>query len=229
MKIAIRGGHNPQSQGACGIVNEVTEDRKIYTSVVKYLKLDGNEVLDVTPFNCTSAEDLKFGVAKANTFKADLFSSIHLNAGGGKGFEVLYHPNSAKGKEYATRICNSMSKLGFTNRGPKADVRGLYELRHTDMAAIIVESFFCDSQLDTDLYKKIGANAIGKSIAEGIVGHEIKEVVPTKPIPNINYVLETQRFLNKLKITDYENKKLVEDGLSGTRTRTALNKLVLKL
>lgn len=52
----------------------------------------------------------------------------------------------------------------------------------------------------------------------------IKVVAPT---PNI--VLETQKFLNKLKITDHENKKLIEDGLTGTRTRTALNKLVLKL
>jgi len=226
MKIADRGGHNPQSQGANGIVNEIIEDRKILASTNKWLKIDNQEVTDVTPGNCVSAEDLKYGVDQAKLHKADIFASIHLNAGGGKGAEVLYSLASTQGKELATRVSNSIAKLGFVNRGAKIDSRGLYELRRTPMPAIIIECFFCDSKIDVELYNKVGADKLGKAIAEGIVGHEIKEPVIE---PKINYVLETQKFLNKLGITDYDNKKLIEDGFTGTRTRTALNKLVLKL
>ena len=114
----------------------------------------------------------------ANIHKVDLFVSIHLNAGGGKGVEVLYSPGSVKGKEYATRVSNSMCKLGFVNRGAKSDVRGLYELKYTTMPAIIVETLFCDSAIDVILYQKLGADILGKAIAEGIVGHAITVVKP---------------------------------------------------
>lgn len=176
MKIAIRGGHNEKAQGASGIVNEVTEDRKIYTAVVKYLKLDKNTVLDVTPGPCESIVDLGFGVNKANAAKVDVFASIHLNASpNAKGSEVIY--GSAKGKVFAERVNTNLAKLGFTNRGAKDDVRGLYEIKHTDMPAIIVECFFCDSPVDTIMYKNLGADKMGKAIAEGIVGHAINTPV----------------------------------------------------
>ncbi|MGV8982098.1 N-acetylmuramoyl-L-alanine amidase [Clostridium sp.] len=215
IKISDRGGHNQQAQGAIAILNEVIEDRKILASVNKYLKLDKNEVLDVTPGNCTSPIDLSYGVSKANTYKSDIFVSIHLNAGGGHGTECLY--TSLKGKGYATRISNNISKLGFTNRGAKKDVRGLYELKYTDMPATIVECFFLDSATDVALYKKLGVDAIGKAIAEGIIGHAIN-VNP--PIVTTNIVLETQKLINRLGIAI-----LVEDGLTGRLTKAAVEKL----
>ena len=230
-RIAIRGGHNPQAQGANGIVNEVIEDRKIYASVVKWLKLDKNEVIDVTPYSCISAEDLKRGVNDANIHKTDIFVSIHLNAGGGKGTEVLYHSNSTIGKTLATRVCNNMANLGFTNRGAKSDVRGLYELKNTSMPAIIVECFFLDSASDVILYQKLGVDKLGKAIAEGIVNHAINET-PIKiinAVPTVNYVLETQKLLNKLGIRDSNGNKLVEDNIKGTNTKFALNSLINKI
>ena len=36
MKIAIRGGHCPKATGAKGIIDELTEDRKVKDSVIKY-------------------------------------------------------------------------------------------------------------------------------------------------------------------------------------------------
>lgn len=107
MNIACRGGHNAQATGANGIVNEVVEDRKITASVINWLKIDKNEVIDVTPGDCVSSIDLAYGVNKANNLNADLFCSIHLNAanGQGKGTEVLYYGSSAEGKVLATRVC----------------------------------------------------------------------------------------------------------------------------
>ena len=36
MKIAIRGGHCPNVPGAKGIIDELTEDRKVKDSEIKY-------------------------------------------------------------------------------------------------------------------------------------------------------------------------------------------------
>ncbi|SUY53467.1 N-acetylmuramoyl-L-alanine amidase domain-containing protein [Clostridium perfringens] len=66
MKIAIRGGHNFLSKGACGLIDETTENRKVYKSVIKNLIENNFEVLDVTPGDCDVNTDLKFGVEKAN-------------------------------------------------------------------------------------------------------------------------------------------------------------------
>lgn len=181
MKIAIRGGHNYKVPGAHGIVDEVIEDRKIKDAVIKYLKQLGYEVLDVTPeesYIDTSTEDLIFGVSRANVWGSDYFCSVHLNAGGGQGTEVLYE--SDKGKEIAERISAKIASLGFKNRGSKPNTRGLYELRKTNAVANIIECFFSDSQVDVNLYKKVGVDAIALAIAEGITGQKI---VVTKPMP----------------------------------------------
>jgi N-acetylmuramoyl-L-alanine amidase len=185
MKIAIRGGHNEGVPGANGIVNEVTEDRKYYKSVMDYLRAAGHEVIDVTPGRTsTSAEDLNYGVSKANAENADLFLSCHINAGGGKGCEVLYI--SSKGKEYADKVVKAIADLGFTNRGSKADTRGLYELRKTNMPAIIIEPFFLDTQSDVDLYNKVGFDELGRVIAEA-VGGKAAHPIPSYPGYLIKY------------------------------------------
>ena len=175
MRIAIRAGHSLDVRGARGIIDEVDENRKITAKVVEYLKGLGHEVLDVTPTKSRlSFLDLSIPVSKANKWGADVFASIHLNAGGGHGSEVLYV--STKGSQYATKVVNKLSSLGFTNRGAKRDVRGLYEFKKVKCPNIIVEVCFVDSADDCILYKKLGVNAIAKAIAEGITGQTVSEV-----------------------------------------------------
>jgi len=235
MKIAVRGGHNPGVPGANGLLNEVTEDRKYCKSVIKYLQALGHEVLDVTPGNTfSSAQDLTYGVSKANEFKADLMVSCHVNAGGGQGCEVLFYNGSVKGKEYADKAVNAIANLGFHNRGAKADTRGLYELRHTNMPCIIIEPFFLDAQSDVDLYLHVGYDQLGKSIAESITGSKVPTEDPIKvadtpvikptPKPINNDVLKLQQVLNKLQVHDDKGNALVEDGIMGTRTGTAVKR-----
>ena len=48
MKISVRGGHCPKVAGASALIDELTEDRKVKDSVIKYLKQLNHEVLDVT-------------------------------------------------------------------------------------------------------------------------------------------------------------------------------------
>ena len=176
MKICVRGGHTELCTGASALINELTEDRKVKDSVCKYLKQLGHTVLDVTPpvnYTSSSSADLAYGVNKANNWGADLFISIHFNKcydsyNGALGTETCVYSEN----EYGKRIVNALSSLGFKNRGQKVRT-GLYELSHTNMTSVIVETCFVEATEDVALYKKLGPDAIGKTIAEAITNQKI--------------------------------------------------------
>lgn len=200
MKIAHRGGHNHQATGAVGIINEVIEDRKVNEALGKYLSQLGIEHLDVTPGNCDSNSDLAYGVNKANNWGADLFVSIHFNKAynsynGAIGSEVCVYSNLPE----AQRVVNKLSSLGFVNRGQKVRT-GLYELKNTSMKAMIVEVCFCEATEDVALYKKLGADAIGKAIAEALTGKTVN--IPTATISKAE-VTGTKVIGNKITFKGY--------------------------
>jgi len=236
MKISNRGGHNRQVPGAAKYVDEITEDRKINAATIKYQKLNGDTSIDVTPGNCSSPIDLAYGVDKSNNAKVDLFVSNHINAGGGHGVEVIYFPGSTEGKLYAERVCAAIVKLGFNDRGAKADTRGLYELRNAKMPCIIVEPFFVDSVSDVALYHKVGADAIGKAIAEGIVGHSIGAKATTTKVATETFTVRLNdgktivaNFDDLYKAKDYANLHMgykVYDSKDGYRYMLAATKSV---
>ena len=222
MKIAVRGGHCPRVPGASKFLDEVTEDRKVKDSVIKYLKQLGNEVFDVTPPDTISlsSTDLAFGVNKANSFGVDLFVSIHFNKAydvynGFLGSEVcVYSPFDT-----AQRVVNGLASLGFKNRGQKVRT-GLYELKHTNMKAIIIEVCFVESIGDVGLYKKLGHDLIGKTIAHAIVNKNINisDVKPTvnneiKSNNTDNWIKRLQEECNKQGFSNQ-----IVDGIAGTNT-----------
>ena len=182
MTICVRGGHNYYSTGASALINEVTEDRQVKDSLIKNLIALGYDVLDVTPGDMDTDNDLVYGVSKANTWGADLFISIHFN----KAYDVYEGPlgtetyiyskndNITLDNEIALRIVNSIASLGFKNRGVKEN-KQLYELKATSMASIICEVCFAESVKDVELYRQIGAEHIGKVIAYAIANRSIEK------------------------------------------------------
>ena len=201
MKICVRGGHTELCTGASALINELTEDRKVKDSVCKYLRQLGHTVLDVTPpvnYTNSSSVDLAYGVNKANNFGADLFISIHFNKcydsyNGALGSESCVYSEN----EYGKRIVNALSSLGFKNRGQKVRT-GLYELSHTNMTSVIVETCFVEATEDVALYKKLGPDAIGKTIAEAIVNQKIEPTVENKEEVNRSmYVFSKNWYLYK--------------------------------
>lgn len=181
-KIAVRGGHTEKATGASALIDELTEDRKVKDAVIKYLRKLGYEVLDVTPpVNYTSSisADLAYGVNKANEWGADLFISIHFNKAydsynGALGSEVCVYSNY----DIAQRVVNSLESLGFKNRGQKIRT-GLYELRNTNMKAMIVETCFVEATEDVALYRRLGHDKVGQAIAEAIVNGKAVENTTT--------------------------------------------------
>lgn len=176
MKILLRLGHtlSGADAGAEGIVKETDINREYGVIVRDLLQKEGHDVSYCVVDEASSlSESLYTGINRANFEEVDLFVSLHVNAGGGTGCEVIYDPGSISGKTYAEAISDNIAlKMDYKNRGAKEDVRGLAELRMTNMPAVIVEPFFCDNAEDVQKYNPY---KLAKAIAEVIVGHEIKE------------------------------------------------------
>ena len=216
MKIAVRAGHNYLATGALGIINEVIEDRKVTTAVILYLKKLGHTVLDVTPDRMSKKDDLHFGVSRANSWGADLFISIHFNNAyksyqGAIGTECCIFSGGGNAEEVGARVCNELGRLGFKNRGNKNRPE-LYEPKYTDMPAVIVEICFVEATEDVKLYKKLGADKVGKTIAEAITNKKIG-LDPEKPTGDkkLFYRVVTGSFSDK-RNADKRKAQLEEAG-----------------
>ena len=222
MKIAVRGGHVPKVTGASALINELTEDRKVKDSVIKYLRQLGCEVYDVTPNDNTPTlnSELAYGVNRSNILGVDLFVSIHFNKAydnynGSLGSEVCVHSPF----DIAQRVVNGLSKLGFKNRGQKVR-NNLYELNRTKMKAMIIEVCFVEATGDVALYNKLGHDLIGKSIAESIANNKVNAPVVESPVitkPIINntdsWIIRLQQECNKQGFSNQ-----IVDGIAGSNT-----------
>ena len=212
MKVAIRRGHQytGQDQGAEGIVKEIDVAEKYYKLAAEGFKSLGYEVLDVTPpeANRTLSDSLIYGINMANNWGADLFVSCHVNNSydsykGSLGCEVIYAIGSSAGEKYATSVESQLSSLGFKSRGARADVRGLAELMHTNMPAIIVEPFFVEATNDVGVYNNIGGKAIANAIVKGVTGKDIPsggegmKYVVTDYLPEGKYGVEINAIIKK--------------------------------
>lgn len=178
MKIAVRGGHNPEATGSNGIINELTEDRKVKDAVIKYLSKAGHEVLDVTPGNSSVMDDLVYGVSHATNWGAELFISCHFDNcydhyDGALGHACWVYSRDGESANIAARIVNKVtSGTGLISRGVRTNPE-LYELRKTTCPSIIVETCFVESVKDVEAYRAAGPDKIGELIAEAISNKEI--------------------------------------------------------
>lgn len=169
MEIILNAGHTKSGAGtgAVGLLIESEETRKIVSLVKHYLEGKGHTVrVDNVDKAKTQGEYLKAVVERANKYDADLFVSVHLNAGGGRGSECY----TWKGKKTAKAlgVCEELNELGFRNRGVK-DGSKLYVIRKTKATALLVEVCFVDSKEDYSLYRRNGVNKIAQAITRGIL------------------------------------------------------------
>lgn len=113
--------------------------------------------------------DLSDRAQKANTWGADIFVSIHINSGGGTGFESFVYTNaSANAVKLQNYIHSEVIKAtGFTDRGLKR--ANFAVLRLSKMPAILTENGFIDNINDANkLRDKTFLQKIAIAHAEGI-------------------------------------------------------------
>lgn len=190
MKICINYGHAASGigTGAVGILNESKETRNVGKEVVRLLKEHSDHNIIVADYN--GSDNYVKSTNYANQQKADLFISIHFNAGvndkngNGKssGTEVLVYNTSSSNPE-AKRIQTNICKLGFRDRGVKQD-RTLHVLKNTKMRACLVECCFVDDKDDVKLYNY---KTMAKAIAEGILNKTLSEKPVVSEFKNGDY------------------------------------------
>jgi len=156
MGIAISSGHGAKVKGAVGILNEVTEARRVVRKTVEYLAEMGVIVHEFHDDESnTQPQNLDTIIGWHNEMGCDFNVSIHFNAfvstNSPMRTEVLMHPAGCI-HGLATRVAKAVATAGwFRNRGVKfrSNLRFLNGVR----SGLIVEVCFVDSLRDTVLYE----------------------------------------------------------------------------
>ncbi|PRS72140.1 N-acetylmuramoyl-L-alanine amidase [Bacillus sp. NMTD17] len=167
-KIMIDPGHGGHDPGA--VANGLKEKELVLT-IAKKTKAILEKVYGASVKLTRSTDvyiDLSQRARLANNWGAAYFASIHINAGGGTGFETFRFDKlsaaSSTGKQQTIVHDVILSKIkGKTsNRGTKS--KNLAVLRETKMPAILTENLFIDRKEDAALLKQ---EAFLESLAEG--------------------------------------------------------------
>lgn len=178
---AINAGHGGVDTGATNAYVKEKTINLIVANEVKRILIDNGESVLMVRENDEYVL-LKDRVNLANSAKADYYVSIHHNAGGGNGLEIIHSIFLGEGVTLSQNISNALQETGQNVRRIYAKVNNagkdyFYEIRNTTMPAIIVEYGFMDS---SD-YEAFDTNAEllqeARRIAQGCLATVGKEIV----------------------------------------------------
>lgn len=184
-KIALTAGHYKYTAGKrCmkaldpGETREWVLNNRIATKVENLLmQYEGYKLLRTDDPKGEMAISLDERTSKANKFGADIYVSIHHNAGinGGKGGGIVVYTYTKVGaatKEWQKELYNSLIKhTGLKgNRSEPLKTANLAECRQTSMPAVLLELGFMDSATDVPIIlSEDYANKCAEAIVEVLV------------------------------------------------------------
>lgn len=230
-KIALDAGHGYNTPGKrCLKSIDPLETRewwmndRICDKVEQKLKAyEGYSLLRVDDTTGKTDVPLSERVRKANNYNANIYLSVHHNAGvnGGSGGGILsiaYTTASAKSKEYQKLIYNKLiDKTGLKgNRSTPLPLQNLYVCRETSMPAVLIECGYMDSTTDVPI---ILTEAFADGCAEAIVSAFV-EIGGLKRIEAPKPTTETSGKIYRVQVGAYSvkanaeamQKKLKADG-----------------
>lgn len=182
-KIYIDPGHSNVDPGAVSHAVERDLNEKVSKFMNEYLLTNYVCETKVCP---VTVDALSTIAADANAWGADLFVSVHFNAGGGDGFEALVYSQErvGLGQIFAKYIAEAGQNLRPYGAAPGVKIRNnLYVLKNTNMPAVLNEGAFVDNLKDIQDWnedaelKKMG-EAYAKAAAEYL---NLPRKVVTKP------------------------------------------------
>src|SRR5699024_8057173 len=149
--IVIDPGHGGSDPGA---VSNGLQEKVLTLDISKRTKkyLDNNYTGHIVHLTRTTDKYLTLSerARYANNKKAHLFVSMHINAGGGTGYETFIYSNvsntSSTGKMQSTVHAEANKQMKVTDRGKKK--ANFAVLRETNMPAILPENLFIDRKED---------------------------------------------------------------------------------
>jgi N-acetylmuramoyl-L-alanine amidase-like protein/putative peptidoglycan binding protein len=232
MRVAISSGHALHVQGAVGILNELTENRRVTPIIANHLRAAGVNVVTFDDNTSrTVAQNLDTINSWHNRQTRDLDVQVHFNAfaptQAARGTEVCHRNQAA----LATRVSAAMARAGgFIDRGQKPRTN-LSFLNRMARPAILLEVCFVDSAADVRLYQA-NIDPICRAIADSIRGASTGGGSTTPPAtppaagsrPTIrngsrgDAVREAQQLLNR------HGAGLNMDGVFGNLTEAAVRR-----
>lgn len=157
---------------------------------------------------------LKDRVEMANKAEANFFLSLHVNAGGGEGYEdYIYSGLSALSKTAALReilhsvLANFYTGYRCIDRGMKK--AGYYVLKETIMSAVLCENLFIDNAYDTKLLKdEVFIENLARAYAEAIamtlnLNKKVKLLYAVQ-VGAYSSIVYASRMANELKSKGYD-------------------------
>lgn len=169
-KIYLDPGHGGSDPGASG---NGLKEKDVVLKIAKYTRdyLNDNYTGHSIRMSRTSDKtvSLTSRTNDANRWGADVFVSIHINAGGGKGYEDFIYNGSVSQntRNLQNAVHKEVSKLFKTNRGKKR--ANFHVLRESRMSAVLTECGFIDNKGDAEfLSKDSNLKKLGEAHAKGI-------------------------------------------------------------
>lgn len=202
-----------------GGVNEYNYNKELAPYVVKWLKASGHKAtLCIAPEGQlhSLSDEINYFIREEHRESYDLAVQLHLNAYNGTAHGCEAYAYNESGLKVAEAICKKLGTV-WKNRGPLIKT-GLYWTRKTLAKAVLIESFFCDSASDYEKAKKLGMDAHGKLIAEGIIGKNISGSASSNDSANkpnggtqgntasVKYYVQAGAFANKDKAQELVDK-----------------------
>ncbi|WP_340373367.1 N-acetylmuramoyl-L-alanine amidase [Peribacillus sp. FSL E2-0218] len=172
VKIFIDPGHGGSDPGSVGNgLKEKDLTLSIATRIKDILLIEYTNVFVKMSRTSDTFPSLSDRTNQANAWGADFYLAIHINAGGGTGYEdYIYTSTSSETKTYQDTIHTEVMKLiDIPDRGQKTG--DLHVLRETDMPAILTESGFVDNVNDA---AKLKTASFIESLARGHVNGLVK-------------------------------------------------------
>jgi|SRR5690625_1473640 len=173
VKIFIDAGHGGTDPGAQG--NGLREKDLTLTISKKIADILKDYNVSVKLSRTTDKTlSLKQRTDAANKWGADYFLSVHINAGGGTGYEDFIYNGLSDSSQTAKRRNTIHAEIikqlsGVRNRGKKK--ANFHVLRESKMEAMLTENMFIDTKADAD---KLKSNAFLNKVAQGHANGLIK-------------------------------------------------------
>ena len=182
-KICIDPGHGGSDPGAVALGDyEKDFNLDIGLRARTLFQQDGATIVMTRTTDSTVSLQGRCDIANNNG--CDRFVCTHCNAGGGTGTETYCYASGTSAADLASHVQSELcSHMGTVNRGVK--VNSFYVLIHTNMAAILGEVAFMDTQADNDklsspTYRQEAARAYlhGTQAHYGMTPHDpVSEIV----------------------------------------------------
>lgn len=173
VKIYLDAGHGGSDPGAQG---NGLQEKNITLAIAKKVQGYLGEYSNVSVKMSRTTDktvSLTERTNEANAWNADYFLSIHINAGGGTGYEDYIH-SSLSDSSTTARLRNTihtevMKMVDMRDRGKKK--ANFHVLRESNMSAMLSENGFIDTKTDAD---KMKTTSWIKSVARGHVNGLVK-------------------------------------------------------